>query len=253
MTNRTITATNTSLTGWHGGATFANGTATVDDATEAGRKAIAYAKRAGFAVSGGIATARDLDPADGEAVARWTVAEMKAYLDAHRVQYPSGASETDLRKAILDAFETKAQGGSGANESGGHTSGTIPPEPLVVTNPAKPDDAEKAELWVTPKVGNVSDDVAPAITLQPAATSKVQGETATYTIAVTGTPTPSVQWQRQAKGGGAYADIDGATGLSYTTPALTVADNHNDRYRAIVSNSDGTVTSTSVQQAVTAA
>lgn len=253
MTNRTITARSSTLNGISGGATYTNGSATVDDATEAGKKAIAYAKRQGWAVSGGIATAVDLTAVTGEAVARWTTAEMKAYLDGHRVQYPSGASDDDLRAAILDAFETKAQGGSAANSSGGHTSQTIPPEPLIVTNADKPDDAEKAALWVTPLTGNVSNDVAPTISVQPSASSKVEGATATYSVTAAGTPTPTYQWQRQTRGAGSYVDIAGATSASYTTPALTVAENHNDRYRVRVSNSDGVVVSTAVQQAVTAA
>jgi hypothetical protein len=253
MTNRTITARRTTLTGVVAGATFTDGTATVDDATDAGKRAIEYAKRHGWAVSGSIAAAVDLAPADGEALIRWTDQELRDYLTNWKVQFPSGATREELLDAVRDAFETKAQGGSAANESAGHTSGSMPPEGAPpVSNPDKPDDAEKAELWVTPQVGNVLNDVAPTISVQPTGSSKVQGATATYTVTAAGTPTPTYQWQRQALGSGSYVDIDGATAASYTTPALTVAANHNDRYRVVVSNSDGSVTSNSYQQAVTA-
>lgn len=256
MVNRTITARSATLNGRTGGATYTNGVATVDDATRAGKAAIAFAKRQGYAVSGGIATAVDLAPADGEHYTRWTDAELRAYLDGQKVQYPSGAPRADLLNAVKDAFEIKAQGGSAANGGGGHTSGTVPPEgaPPVPAREGMPgDDAEKTELWVTPQTGNVANDVAPVITTAPTATSKVAGQTATYSVVATGTPAPTYQWERQAKGTGSYASIEGATSASYTTPALTVADNHNDRYRVVVSNSDGQVTTTGVQQAVTAA
>lgn len=255
MTNRTITSRITTLSGVIAGATFANGSATVDDATRAGKRAIAFAKRQGWAVSGGIASAVDLTNADGEPVARWTRTELEDYLDAHRVGWPSGASDADLREAVLTAFEVKSTGGSASPEgAAGHDSGTIPPEGAPpVTNPDKPDNAEQAALWTTPQSGNTADDVAPTISVQPTASSKVEGETATYSVTAAGTPTPSYQWQRQTRGGGSYADIEGATSASYTTPALTVAENHNDRYRVRVSNSDGVVLSNAVQQAVTAA
>jgi hypothetical protein len=254
MTSRTITARQTTLTGRTGGADFTDGVATVDDATTAGKRAIEFAKRQGWSVSGGIATAVDLTNADGEPVARWTTAELEAYLDAHRVAFPDGATDEEMRDAVRDAYETKAQGGSGANASAGHDSETIPPQgaPLV-SNPAKPDDEDANAGWSTPTAANVTDDVAPVFTLQPSASSKVEGNTATYTVTVTGTPTPSLQWQRQALGAGDYVDIDGATDDEYTTPALTVEDNHNDRYRCRAENSDGATYSNAVQQAVTAA
>lgn len=253
MASKTITARNTTLSGVVAGATFADGTATVDDSTHKGKAAIEFAKRHGWAVSGGTASAVDLDPADGEDIERWSEAELEAYLTGHGVQFPSGASVADLKAAVRDAFEVKAQGGSAGQNSAGHTSGTIPPEGAPpVSNPDKPDDADKAAAWKTPMVGNVLNDVAPTISVQPTGTSKVEPATATYTVTATGTPAPTYQWQRQAKGSGSYVDIEGADEASYTTPELTVADNHNDRYRVVVTNSDGSVTSTSYQQAVTA-
>lgn len=251
MVNRTITARESTLTGRTGGANYTNGSATVDDATPAGKRAIAFAKRQGWAVSDGTA-AVDRSPADGEPIHRWTRAELEAYLDSHRVAFPEGATDEELRDAIRDAFETKAQGGSAANQSAGHTSETLPPEgaPLV-TNPAKPDNPDEAAGWQTPQKGNVTNDVAPAITVQPTASPKVAPATATYSATVTGTPTPSLQWERQTRGAGAYRPIEGATSASYTTPPLSVAENHNDRYRLRAENSDGVVYSNSVQQAVT--
>jgi hypothetical protein len=251
MATRTITHLIPTYSGEAGGVVFTNGSGTVDDATVAGQKAIAWATRAGLGISGGPA-ARDLTPAQGEPVENWTDAQRKAYLDSHKVAYPSAATTAELKAAIKDGIDMKAQGGSAPNLSGGRDSGTYPPlDGKPVSNPAKPDDADKAHAWKAPRTGVSTSDVAPVVTLQPSASSKVAPATATYTITVTGTPTPSIQWQRQTRGGGAYNDIPGATGLSYTTPALSVAENHNDRYRARVVNSDGVVYTNAVQQAVT--
>jgi len=248
MTSRTITAP-AYIAGLIAGATFTAGEATVDDATDAGKRSIEFAKRRGWAVSGAIAAAVEVTVAQGKPVAGWTSAELTTYLDANRVQFPSGASQADKLAAAQDAFEAKAQGGAAANLSAGHLMGTMPPEgaPIVPG-----DDAEKARLWVTPQVGNVSDDVAPTISVQPTGSSVVEGATPEYTVTAAGTPAPTYQWQRQTLGSGAYVNIAAATAAAYTTPALTVAANHNDRYRVVVSNSDGSVTSTAYQQAVTA-
>lgn len=253
MADKTITARRATYAGKIGTVQFTAGSATVDDSTAAGKAAIAFAIRHGWAVSGGTASATSPSVAQGKPVADWTEGEIDTYLAAQNVMYPSNAALEDKRNLVTAAFETKAQGGA-ANPDGtaGHDSGTIPPEGAPpVSAPSKPDDATETIHYHTPITG-VAADVAPAITVQPAATSKTEGATATYTVTATGTPTPTYQWQRQTKGAGAYADISGATSASYTTPALTVADNHNDRYRVVVTNSDSSVTSNSVQQAVTA-
>lgn len=254
MASKTITARRATFAGKIGTVQFTAGEATVDDSTDAGKAAIEFAKRHGWAVSGGTASATSPTVPQGKPVADWTEAEIDAYLDAERIAYPSGNPIEDKRALVLNAFETKAQGGSGTPEGvAGHDSGTIPPEGAPpVSAPSKPDDAAEAALHHTPLSTNNPDDIAPSISVQPAATSKIAPATATYSVTASGTPTPTYQWQRQTKGAGAYADIPGATASAYTTPALSVADNHNDRYRVVVSNSDGSVTSNSVQQAVTA-
>lgn len=252
MTNRTITHREPTYTGTTAGIVFTNGTsAAVDDATELGKRRIAFAKRQGWAVSDGTAAVdRTID--DGEPINRWTRVELEAYLDGWRVAFPEGATDEELRDAVRDAFETKAQGGSAANESAGHTSGTIPPEgaPLV-SNPDKPDTELEEGGWHTPAGANVTNDVAPVFTVQPSASSKVAPATATYSTTVTGTPTPSFQWQRQALGVGDWIDIEGATSDDYTTPPLSVAENNGDKYRLRAENSDGIVYSNTVTQVVT--
>lgn len=254
MATKTITARRSTYAGKIGTVQFTAGSADVDDSTAPGKAAIEFAKRHGWAVSGGTNSATSPTVAEGKPYADWTEAEIDTYLAANKVGYPSNAALEDKRNLVRAAFETKAQGGA-ANPEGtaGHDSGTIPPEGAPpVSAPSKPDDPTETIHYHTPLTGGAAEDVAPAITVQPTGASKVEGATATYTVTATGTPAPTYQWQRQAKGTGAYADISGATSASYTTPALTVAANNGDRYRVVVTNSDSSVTSNSYQQTVTA-
>jgi len=75
-----------------------------------------------------------------------------------------------------------------------------------------------------------------SITTQPAGQTVTTGQTATFTVAATGTGTLSYQWN---KGGTA---IIGATSTSYTTPATIAADN-GSQFAVTVTNGTGTVTS----------
>jgi hypothetical protein len=76
----------------------------------------------------------------------------------------------------------------------------------------------------------------PQITQQPANRTAPVGGTATFTIAATGTPPLSYQWQRNS------TNIAGAITASYTTPPVTAGDN-NSAYRCVVTNVAGSATS----------
>lgn len=248
MTNRTVTARRTSFNGKIAGVQFVDGVATADDASTAGKALIEFAKRKGWLVSGGISAAEAFSFETGAPVADMTVDELKAYLTGWNVEFPSGASEEDLRNAVLTAYETRAQGGSAALPTAGHIQGTFPVEGA----PNVPgDDDTKAAGWHTPLTGSAS-DALPTFSAQPTNQSAAAGQTATFNSTVSGSPLPSRQWQRQAKGAGAWVDIDGATTAAYTTPALSIATNDGDKYRVIATNSDGSVTSTEAVLTVTA-
>ena len=91
---------------------------------------------------------------------------------------------------------------------------------------------------------------------QPAATSVVAGATATFTVVATIAPagTTTYQWQKQEAGSTTWSAIVDATSDSYTTGALTVADDNGDKYRVVVSGTAAkAVTSRSATLTVTAA
>src|SRR5437867_834771 len=80
----------------------------------------------------------------------------------------------------------------------------------------------------------------PTIATQPVNQTVTAGQTATFTAAATGSPTPTVQWQVSADGGVTFSNVSGATS---TTLSLTTALSQNgNRYRAVFTNSAGTAT-----------
>jgi hypothetical protein len=93
---------------------------------------------------------------------------------------------------------------------------------------------------------------APAFASQPTSMAVTAPATATFTASVTGTPAPTLQWQKSTDGGVSYADIPGATSASYTTPATTTTDS-GQRFRLTASNSVSTITSNAVTLTVSAA
>jgi len=84
----------------------------------------------------------------------------------------------------------------------------------------------------------------PGITQQPASTTRPVGQTASFSVAATGSQPLAYQWQRNG------VAISGATAASYTTPALTTSDN-GASFRAVVSNAFGSATSASATLTVT--
>jgi hypothetical protein len=78
----------------------------------------------------------------------------------------------------------------------------------------------------------------PTITTQPQNQTVNQTQSATFTVAATGTPTLNYQWMKSGMA------ISGATSSTYTTPPTTPADN-NTQFAVVVSNASGSVTSTS--------
>lgn len=79
--------------------------------------------------------------------------------------------------------------------------------------------------------------LAPTLVQQPQPATAAAGATQTFSVQVSGGTQPvTYQWQRNG------VNIAGATGASYTTPALASGDN-GASYRVLVSNPAGTLTS----------
>lgn len=78
--------------------------------------------------------------------------------------------------------------------------------------------------------------VAPTITTHPADRTVYEGQTATFTVVVTGTAPLSYQWQRNG------TNLPGATASGHTTPATVLADS-GATFRVVVTNAQGSATS----------
>ena len=79
-------------------------------------------------------------------------------------------------------------------------------------------------------------NTAPVVTLAPTNQTVNQGQLVTFTAAATGSPTPTVQWQRSVNGG-PFVNIPGATSTSYSFIA-TQAETKNN-YNAVFTNPCG--------------
>ncbi len=85
----------------------------------------------------------------------------------------------------------------------------------------------------------------PSITMQPTSQTVTAGQTASFSVAATGTAPLNYQWNRNGTG------ISGATSSSYTTPATTSSDN-GAQFTVVVSNTAGSVTSSAATLTVNA-
>jgi hypothetical protein len=82
---------------------------------------------------------------------------------------------------------------------------------------------------------------APTVTTQPADTTAVTGDDATFTAAADGDPSPSVQWQSSTDGT-SWSDVSGANHATLTVHLVNPGQD-GARYRAVFANSAGTATS----------
>jgi hypothetical protein len=98
---------------------------------------------------------------------------------------------------------------------------------VVATNSAGSQTSSAAMLTV---------DSAPGITSQPANLTVTAGQTATFTVAATGTAPLGYQWQQGT------TNISGASSASYTIAATSSA-NTGSSFQVIVTNAAGAVTS----------
>jgi hypothetical protein len=113
------------------------------------------------------------------------------------------------------------------------------------------DDGARFRVVITNAVSSVTSNAAtltvnlaptaPAFITQPADLTVTAPATASFTVAVTGTPMPTLQWQLSTDSGATWNNVStgsGATGTTYTTPATTTAMS-GFRYRALAGNGVG--------------
>ncbi|HEY8716940.1 MAG TPA: immunoglobulin domain-containing protein, partial [Candidatus Acidoferrum sp.] len=133
---------------------------------------------------------------------------------------------------------------SGANQASYSTSTSTSDNgaqfSATVSNSAGAATSNAAVLTVDPSV------VAPSITAQPSSVNVTAGQSASFSIAASGTGPLAYQWNRNG------AAINGANSSSYTISATVVGDN-SAQFSAMVSNSAGSIASAPATLSVTAA
>ena len=116
----------------------------------------------------------------------------------------------------------------------------------VVTTASE--DQDQYEAVLTNSIGSATSSPAtlsvqtpPVVTGQPTGAVVDTGQTASFTAAASGNPTPTVQWQVSTDGGTTFNDVPGATSATYTF--TTAAGESGDEYQAVFTNAAGSATS----------
>ncbi|HEY5551669.1 MAG TPA: immunoglobulin domain-containing protein, partial [Opitutaceae bacterium] len=129
---------------------------------------------------------------------------------------------------------------------------------MLTLNNVQPADAATYTAVATNSAGSATSNgavlsvttapVAPSVTSQPPDFSIAANGSVTFTVGATGSPVPAIQWQRSTDGGATWANLadggvfaDTATGSLRVTSVTLAMNGH--RFRAVVTNSEGTATS----------
>lgn len=115
----------------------------------------------------------------------------------------------------------------------------------IATNSVSVTTSNAATLTVNPT------PVIPSFGTQPTSASVTEGQPAGFTVAVNGTPTPTVQWQLSSNSGSTWSNINGATALTFSIPSTTFSSN-GTQYRAVASNTAGSANSNAATLTVVA-
>ena len=89
-----------------------------------------------------------------------------------------------------------------------------------------------------------------SITTQPGSQSVTEGQTASFSVAATGSGTLTYQWQQSTDSGDSWTDISGATNTIYTI-TTTTADMSGYQYHCVVTGNGSSVTSDAATLTVT--
>ena len=134
--------------------------------------------------------------------------------------------------ATLAAQESDGDGFNNGTELGDPNGTWIAGNPNPAVTASNPGDPSSRPATVT----------APTITTQPVSRTVTAGQSASFTVAASGTAPLSYQWQKDS------ANLAGATSATLTLNSVTSA--NAGSYRAVVSNSAGSATSSAATLAV---
>jgi len=116
---------------------------------------------------------------------------------------------------------------------------------VTVTATSVADNTKTASATVT-----LNPPAVPVIVVGPKSLSVFTGATASFSVTAAGAGL-TYQWQSMAAGAGSFTNISGATSSSYTTPVTTLADD-GTQFRCVVTNAQGSATSSAATMTVLA-
>jgi hypothetical protein len=93
-------------------------------------------------------------------------------------------------------------------------------------------------------------NVAPTVTAQPTGQTVTATQSASFSAAASGFPTPTVQWQVSTDHGVTFSLVSGATSDTLTIPVTTTAENGNE-YETVFTNGSGSATTNPATLSVT--
>jgi alpha-tubulin suppressor-like RCC1 family protein len=99
------------------------------------------------------------------------------------------------------------------------------------------------------EAATLSVHAAPAVTQSPSSQTVLEGHSASFEAAASGSPAPAVQWEVSTDGGLTWAAVEGATAARLTFTSVPAAQNE-DEYRATFTNESGQATTAAARLTV---
>ncbi|MDE7219918.1 MAG: S-layer homology domain-containing protein [Oscillospiraceae bacterium] len=167
-----------------------------------------------------------------------------------------GANTTNVGAIVIEGGVVEATGGNAAAGIGGGSSNNNFRTMVTITGgtiQAKGGHIIGGNGCVSIKIQNAvvnGTRVALDFTAPPQDKTVTAGEAAVFTVAASGEPVPTYQWQVSIDGGRNWSDISGATASTYTIAAADMSMN-GWRYRCIISNEVGRAESSAATLTVT--
>lgn len=171
----------------------------------------------------------------------------------------SGSSATFVAAASGDPAPT-VQWQVSPNSTGAFTDLTGATSTTLTFTTASTDNGKRYQAVFTNASGTATSSIAtltvtanvPVVTAHPASTSRVVGQTVTFSASASNFT--SVAWQSRSSSSGTFATIPGATTFSGSTTSLSFtafSSLNGSQYLAIFTNADGSVTTSTATLTVT--
>jgi len=153
----------------------------------------------------------------------------------------SGAPVPTLRWQFNGVDLSDGPGPSGTSTVSGSTTKT-----LTISNPQYPGDQGTYSLVAQSTAGKATNDTAvtvlvpPSINIQPTNFVVISGQSASFTVAVSGYPTPTYQWYKNSLANPISSAVNSTLTIASASPSDTAT------YFVVVQNAAGSVTSSNV-------